>query len=112
MLALPARSGAEGFQNFTGSTNVGALFNRPNSACGATGTSVQFIAQRFRLDEPAKCWIYGAQNYDGYLHLYQGNFNPAAPTVNCLSGNDDGPDLGRGLRRSRAPISRPAPTPW
>lgn len=99
LLAAPALVSAEGFQTFLGNTGVGAFFNRPGATCAATGTSVRFQAQRFRLGSAATCTIYSAQDYDGYIHLYAGSFNPASPTTNCLAGNDDdtpAPNLGIG----------------
>lgn len=83
------------FQTFSGA-NIGApTFNRPNSACSATSTAVRYQAQSFSLPSAARCYIYSAQSYDGYLHLYHGGFNPANPTANCVVGDDDG-DLGIG----------------
>ena len=35
------------------------------------------------------------QNYDGYLHLYQDNFDPNSPCTNYLNGDNDGITLNR-----------------
>lgn len=100
LLAAPALVGAEGSQTFFGNTDVGASFNRPDQACVATAFSVRYQAQTFRVGEAATCSIYSAQDYDGYIHLYQGEFDPADPAVNCVAGNDDdnpAPNLGIGV---------------
>src|SRR5688572_22130231 len=88
--------GAENFQTFQGSTVGGPFFNRPNDECAATATSVRYHLQEFVLLDSATCNIYSAQRYDGFIHLYKGgDFNPAAPTANCIDGDDDD-NLGRG----------------
>src|SRR5687768_18129001 len=52
--------------------------------------------QEFVLLDAATCNIYSTQQYDGFIHLYNGgNFNPAAPLANCIDGDDDD-NLGRG----------------
>ena len=91
---------AEGFQTFLGNTSVGLTFDRPNASCAAddvnaANENVQFIAQRFVLKSNTRCYIYSAQDYDGFIHLYSGSFNPALPLANCVDGDDDG-DLGQG----------------
>lgn len=99
LLAVPLAAFAEGFQTFLGNTGIGAFFNRPGATCAATATSVRFQSQRFNISQAATCNIYSAQDYDGYIHLYAGSFNPASPTTNCLAGNDDdnpAPGLGIG----------------
>src|SRR3972149_2180797 len=94
-LAFPDASLGEGAQVFAGNTSVGSFFNRASSGCLATTTSVRHIAQRFVVPEDTTCNFYGAQSYDGDLHVYSGTFDPSNPTVNCIVGNDDG-DLGIG----------------
>jgi hypothetical protein len=88
--------GAEGFQIFQGNTVGGPFFNRPDSDCGATANNVRYHVQEFVLLDAATCNIYSTQRYDGFIHLYSGgNFDPAAPTANCIDGDDDD-NLGRG----------------
>lgn len=103
-LLLPTAARADSFQTFSGS-NVGQpSFNRPSSSCSATVTSVRYRAQTFFLPDNANCYIVSSQDYDGYVHLYQGGFNPANPTANCVAGDDDG-ELGIGTSRIPADLN-------
>ncbi len=34
--------------------------------------------------------IFSVQDYDGYLHLYEGSFDPLDQLTNLVAGNDDG----------------------
>lgn len=106
LLAAPAPVGAEGFQTFLGNTGIGGFFIRREANCTASSIprSVRFQAQRFQLGAAATCTIYSAQDYDGYIHLYAGNFNSANPAANCIAGNDDdspAPGLGIGTSALR-----------
>lgn len=103
-LLAPAAAQADFYQTFGGANNGQPMFNRPNTACGATGTSVRYQAQTFILPQDANCTIVSAQDYDGYIHLYAGGFNPNNPTVNCLTGDDDG-ELGVGTSRIPADLN-------
>lgn len=99
VLATAGPAAADGFQTFSGNTAGGPTFNRPAGAGpGLSGAMVRYRAQSFRLDGPSDCLIYGSQDYDGYLHLYQGSFNPANPLNNLVDGDDDG-ELGIGSSR-------------
>ncbi|HZI63856.1 MAG TPA: hypothetical protein VFE44_03695, partial [Thermoanaerobaculia bacterium] len=84
LLAAAGAVRAEGFQTFLGNTSVGSTFDRPNASCAADDVNaadenVQFIAQRFVLKSNTRCYIYSAQDYDGFIHLYSGTFSPALP---------------------------------
>jgi hypothetical protein len=94
------------YQTFSGANNGGPTFNRPTESCAATGTSVRYQAQTFYLASASNCYIVSGQVYDGYIHLYQGGFNPANPTANCIEGDDDG-ELGVGTSRFPHDLSLP-----
>ena len=90
---------ADGYQSFAGN-NVGApTFNRPSGAGpGLSGVQAHYSAQRFLLLDDSVCTIYSTQNYDGYLHLYDGSFSPTSPLTNLMDGDDDA-ELGVGTSR-------------
>lgn len=81
---------ADGVQTILGETTaLSPTFTRPG------GGVVRYQAQSFYLPVAGNCYFYGTQNYDGYLHIYGGSFNPALPATNLLGSDDDG-DLGVG----------------
>lgn len=65
-------------------------FVRPN---GGTLTEAQltvpYDALEFSVSEQGYYEIYSAQQYDGYLLLYAGAFDPADPTTNLIDSSDD-----------------------
>ena len=86
---------AEGI-TFTGSTTAGSpQFNLPNESGSGTIGLRRYQVQPFQIPTATTCFIYGSQDYDGWLVLYRSPFNPASPLVNFVDGDDDG-DLGIG----------------
>jgi hypothetical protein len=82
----------------THSTATGATFRRADEAAGnmcgalsAVGTAVRYTA--FELFTPtAGLYTFTAiatGGWDAFLLLYQGTFNPAAATTNCIRADDD-----------------------
>ena len=70
-----------------------ATWNRPiagsNSLSGA-GTDVEFDVIRLRVNANGSYNFRSTTtNYDNYLFLYSGSFNPAAQFTNLIAGNDD-----------------------
>ena len=101
LVAGPAIAGR--FQDYAGSTINAPRFNRPNGSGPSTATNpVPYRAQRFVLLGPANCTIYSSQDYDGYIHLYAGTFNPSNPLANLIEGDDDA-ELGLFEGSSRVP---------
>lgn len=87
---------ADGGQTFFGETTASSpTFLRTNESGTATGTSVHYQAQAFEIASTTTCYIYGQQDYDGYLFLYRNSFNPGSPTSNFVDADDDA-DLGVG----------------
>jgi hypothetical protein len=96
LLEAAAVAQGDSFQTFAGSTVGQPTFNRPHEdLSGPSGFMTRFQAQGFFLPAATTCYIYGAQDFDGFLHLYQGSFNRNAPLTNVIAGNDDA-DLGIG----------------
>ncbi len=99
LMSLASAAAADFNQTFTGSNLGGPLWNRPiDDGPTLRAEAVHFQQQRFRLESAATCKIYGSQDFDGYIHLYQGSFNSASPLTNLLGGDDDG-ELGIGTSR-------------
>lgn len=78
--------------NYSATTAFGPTWARPLADC--TGTSalgpVNYHAQSIFVSVSGPFSFSGAQEFDGFLFLYAGSFNPAAPNTNCIIGNDDG----------------------
>lgn len=91
------------FQSFSGNNRNAPTFTRPSGAGPGLGSTVHYRSQKFQLLSPSECTIYSAQDYDGYLHLYENSFNPNSPLTNLIDGDDDA-ELGIGT--SRIPSDR------
>ena len=99
-LVAPTAAMADRFQSFFGDTTGAPTFNRPNGGTspGLSNRQVRYRTQSFSIPADAICIINSGQDYDGYIHLYQGSFNPNLPLVNLIDGDDDG-ELGIGTSR-------------
>lgn len=97
LAAAPAAVADEG-QTFNGNNLNGPRWNRPiGSGPAISAANPRYHVQPFRLESAATCNIYSVQDYDGYLHLYRGSFNPNNQLTNLVAGDDDGPGpLGAG----------------
>lgn len=97
LFAVAAMTAADGGQYYFGATNSGSpTFFRPvGSGPGQSASAVHYQVQTFELANATRCFFYGQQDYDGYLHLYEGSFNSASPLTNLVAGDDDA-DLGVG----------------
>jgi hypothetical protein len=100
-LAFVASSAQADFnQTFSGTVGNGPTWNRPidDGPTLRDSDSQPFSAQRFFLGAPSECRIHSTQTgFDGYIHLYQGSFNPASPLTNLLGGDDDNNTPGQGM---------------
>lgn len=100
--ALPPTTSADQAWTYTGSTLPPApAFDRPNGVGPSQlGQQVAYHEQRIQLTAAADCEVIGSQDYDGYLHVYQGFWVPGTPTSPApIAGNDDGPLGGIGESR-------------
>ncbi|MEZ5313732.1 MAG: hypothetical protein R2862_08825 [Thermoanaerobaculia bacterium] len=92
----------------TGETTLmDPTFNRPVAGGPSlSGVQSHYNRQSFEITSADTCYIYAQQNYDGYIHVYSGSFNPAAPLSNLVAGDDDG-DLSIGTSQL-GPLALPA----
>jgi hypothetical protein len=96
-------AGAASAQTFTGTTLGGPTWNRPQGGNPPTllsgvGTAVPFQTIQFTLSVAGSYTFQNTGtnpvNWDNFTFLYQGSFNPSAPLMNVLVGNDDNTTIG------------------
>jgi len=76
-------------------------FFRANAACALDRVDTFFTVVPFTnaSDEARVVTVTAAWNGDGFLHVYDGSFQPSDATLGCLGGNDDtGGSLGSRVR--------------
>jgi len=76
---------------YSGTTVNAPTWTRPYQGpnCSLNGPEVRYHAQEFTVDTTGMYQIISEQTYDGYIHLYENNFDPNAPCTNYLNGDDD-----------------------
>ena len=75
-------------------TNVGGVsFDRPFGDCnGISGLGpVLGDVQPFTVSADGPYDFSSTQDYDGYIHIYEIEFDPTDAELNCVIGDDDGP---------------------
>ena len=82
----------QGTVSYGGTIAGGPEWDRPFIDC--TGLSalgpVRYQVEPFYVGTSGSYTITSIQDgWDGVIFVYQGFFNPAAPTANCVAGNDD-----------------------
>ena len=83
-------------------TTGGATYNRvlagtPPTGLSAVGTAVRYQITAFTVDTSGAYdlnSIVGTRDYDNFLTLYAGSFDPSAALTNALVANDDRPTIG------------------
>lgn len=78
--------------NYAGTNVGGPLWHRligSGPAISVLGP-VNYHVQPFFTNLTGLYDITSAQTYDGYLHLYQGSFDPLDQLTGLIAGNDDG----------------------
>ena len=67
------------------------VWPRNTSSCGAGSGEFHFDTQSFVWRGEARSVHFRAQwgGFDGYLHAFEGTFNPASPEAGCLAADDD-----------------------
>jgi hypothetical protein len=88
VLATPAMSATV---TFTGDTTGSPVFNRPvvGGGLSAVGTAVNYESIGFTVDLSGSYTLSLATDYDSFLVLYSGAFDPASPEDNFLVADDD-----------------------
>lgn len=83
--------------SYTGDTTGGPTYQRAVASCaGLTATTgpMAYSLQPFTVDTSGAYDISSIQDgeFDGFVFLYEGDFDPANPLDGCVTGNDDGDD--------------------
>ncbi len=74
------------------SASAAATWHRPNeSLTGAETGDFKFQSLAYFVAAGGHYVVTSAQYYDGFLVVYGGGFDPAAPLALALAANDDGP---------------------
>lgn len=70
-------------------------FVRPDNGSGLSdaGRTVFYHAESFEVPFTDLYSMFSTQNFDGYLLLYKGAFDPTNPTENLIAQNDDYPSF-------------------
>ncbi|MCU0633462.1 MAG: PEP-CTERM sorting domain-containing protein [Gemmatimonadaceae bacterium] len=95
--ALAVSAAVASAQSYNNTTVGGPTFNRTVECSGLSlvGTAVRYHVQGVYTGTAGVRTFTSVAtnpvNWDNYLFLYANPFNPLAPTVGCLAGNDDGP---------------------
>lgn len=79
------------FARYTASTSGRRTFVRPDDGSGLTAAqrTVAYHVYELRPLSNAYYSISSLQDYDGYLNLYVGSFDPRRPERNLVASNDD-----------------------
>ncbi|MGY6630099.1 MAG: hypothetical protein ACXIUL_03735 [Wenzhouxiangella sp.] len=95
----PGEITLSGTASYSGNTTGAPTWQRPftvgdgsSGSCSlsGTGTAVPYLVQAFTVDATGTYDIVSAQNYDGFLHLYENTFNALDQCVDLIALNDDG----------------------
>ena len=76
---------------YSASTLGGPTFVRPDDGSGVSAADRTVPYHRYSFVAPVsdRYQVRSEQDYDGYLLLYEGFFNPRRPSLNLLAFNDD-----------------------
>jgi hypothetical protein len=103
-LALLVCAATADAQTFAGTTVGGPTWNRtvggspPAPPLSSVGTNVAYDVIQFRVTTSGAYSFRSnalvPTNWDNYLHLYAGAFNPTSQFTNLIVANDDFPSIG------------------
>ncbi len=98
-LALTAAAAVPAFAGttiFTGDTTGGPTYNRaisngvaPPTSLSGVGTAVRYVVTPFSVSQSGGYSFSNTGNYDTYLGIHVGSFNPANALQNAVAYNDD-----------------------
>lgn len=106
-MALPAHAGLVRDENappggviftgssiFSGDTTGGLTYNRPiagtpPTALSGVGTAVRYVVTPFRVTISGNYNFLNTTNYDSYLGIHAGSFDPTNGLLNAIAYNDD-----------------------
>jgi len=90
VLALAGTAMADNF-SYSGMNDQGSWDRPIGGGPGISGLGpVMFHAETFTITAGGLHDISSVQDYDGYIHLYLGSFDPLDQLTNLLAGDDDG----------------------
>lgn len=76
---------------YSGTTVGSPTFARAIADCTALdGDEVNYSVQPFTVDTAGAYDLTSEQDYDAFIFLYTGAFDPSNALTNCTAGNDDG----------------------
>ena len=88
-----AFAGAQGF-SYSGDTAAApdGSWDRPIGGAGPISGlgPVNYDVESFIATVTGTFDLFSVQQYDGYLHVYEGSFDPLDQLANLIAGNDDG----------------------
>lgn len=71
---------------------VASTFHRPNESLTAVESGdYSFLSLAYYVSSGGRYVVSSAQAYDGFLVVYGGGFDPAAPLAGAIAADDDGP---------------------
>jgi hypothetical protein len=85
--------------SYAATTAGGPTFHRPftigdgtSGSCSLSGagSNVAYHTREFSVAVSGSYSVSSAQDYDGYIHVYEGGFNPADACANLIALDDDG----------------------
>jgi PEP-CTERM motif len=81
---------------FTGDTTGGLVYNRPIAngnlppvTLSGVGTAVRYVVTPFTVTISGNYNFFNTTNYDSYLGLHVGSFDPTQPLLNAVAYSDD-----------------------
>ncbi|WOJ92142.1 PEP-CTERM sorting domain-containing protein [Congregibacter variabilis] len=74
---------------YSDTTVGGPIWQRPTDSGPSLSNTVRYSLAGFFTDTSGLYTIDSAQSFDGYIHLYLGNFDPLDQLTNLLAGDDD-----------------------